>query len=164
MHQLKKWRWMLGLAIVSTAAAISGGGGGGTSLPGRLTGGGSIINNGIRVTHGFQLNCDATVTPQNLQINWPSNKFHLEQLNSAFCSADPSIGAGQPAAGFNTYSGSGTGRLNGVDGATVDFIFTDAGEPGTNDTAAYTIYDSAGTLVLTASGNLDKGNHQAHNP
>jgi len=167
MHQIKKrWRLTLGFAIVGTAAAISGGGGGGggTSLPGRLTGGGSIINNGIRVTHGFELNCDATVNPQNLQINWPGYKFHLQQLNSAFCSYDPSINPGQPAAGFNTYTGSGTGRLNGVDGATVDFIFTDAGEPGINDTAAYTISDSGGNLVLTASGYLDKGNQQAHNP
>jgi hypothetical protein len=160
----KRWVAGLGLAIAGSAFAVIGGGGGGTSLPGRMTGGGSIINNGIRVTHGFELNCDVTQNPQNLEINWDGNRFHLEQLTSAFCSLDPSINSGHPAADFNTYTGSGTGSYNGVDGATVNFVFTDAGEPGTNDTAAYTIMDANGNTVLTASGNLDKGNQQAHNP
>ena len=56
------------------------------------------------------------------------------------------------------------GRFNGVSGATIDFVFTDAGEPGLNDLAVYTIRDADGNLILTASGNLDKGNQQAHNP
>jgi len=161
---MKKW-YLAGLAlsVAGTAFALIGGGGGGTSLPGRMTGGGSIINNGLRVTHGFELNCDSTQNPQNLEINWDGNRFHLEQLTSAFCSLDPTINAGHPSADFNTYKGSATGSFNGVDGATINFVFTDAGEPGSNDTAAYTITDANGTVVLTASGNLDKGNQQAHN-
>jgi hypothetical protein len=150
------------LVLTGTAMAVIGGGGG--NLPGRMTGGGSIINNGLRVTHGLTLNCDATQNPQRLQINWDGNRFHLEHLNVASCSLNRSIDAGQPAAGFNTYVGSGVGRLNGVSGATIDFIFTDAGEPGTNDFASYTIHDADGNLILTASGNLDNGNQQAHNP
>jgi hypothetical protein len=158
----KVWGAVVALAIIGSAfAAIQGGGGG--SLPGRMTGGGSIINSGLRVTHGFELNCDSTQNPQNLEINWDGNRFHLEQITSAFCSNDPSINPGNPKADFNTYTGSGTGSFNGVDGATVNFIFTDAGEPGSNDTATYTIRDANGNLVLTASGNLDKGNQQAHN-
>jgi hypothetical protein len=142
------------------AVASIGGGGGG--LPGRMTGGGSIISNGLRVTHGFELNCDAAQNPQRLEINWQGNRFHLEQLNTAFCSNNPSIDQGQPAAGFNVYTGSGAGRLNGVSGATIEFVFTDAGEPGANDFASYTIRDSDGNLILTASGDLNKGNQQAH--
>ena len=152
----------LALVLTGTALAIIVGGGG--NLPGRMTGGGSIINNGLRVTHGFTLNCDATVTPQRLEVNWDGNKFHLEQLNTASCTNNQAIDAGQPSAAFNTYTGSGVGRFNGVSGATINFIFTDAGEPGTNDFAAYTISDVDGNLILTASGNLDKGNQQAHNP
>lgn len=151
----------IALAVAGTALAAIGGGGG--NLPGRMTGGGSIISNGLRVTHGLTLNCDATKNPQRLEINWDANRFHLEQLNTAFCSNDPSINAGQPSAAFNTYTGSGVGRFNGVSGATIEFVFTDAGEPGTEDFAAYTIHDANGNLVLTASGNLDNGNHQAHN-
>jgi hypothetical protein len=149
------------LAAAGAAMAIIGGGGG---LPGRMTGGGSIISNGLRVTHGFELNCDATQNPQSLEVNWDGNRFHLEQLVSASCSSNPAIDPGQPASGFNTYTGSGNGLLSGVSGATIDFVFTDAGEPGTSDFAAYTIRDSNGDVVLTASGNLDKGNQQAHNP
>jgi hypothetical protein len=152
---------IVGLAAALVALAAIGGGGG--SLPGFMTGGGSIISNGLRVTHGFHLDCTVTNNPQRLEINWDDgNSFHLEQLNTAFCSNNPSINAGQPAADFNTYTGSGAGRFNGVDGATINFIFTDAGEPGTNDFAAYTILDVNGNLVLSASGNLDNGNQQAH--
>jgi hypothetical protein len=155
----------LTIAVVVAGTAVAGViGGGGGNLPGRMTGGGSIISNGLRVTHGFTLNCDATQNPQRLEVNWDGNRFHLEQLNTAFCSNDPSINAGQPSASFNTYSGSGVGRFDGVSGATIDFVFTDAGEPGTNDFASYTIHDANGNLVLTASGNLDNGNQQAHNP
>ena len=155
----------LTIALVVAGVALGGTvGGGGGSLPGRMTGGGSIISNGLRVTHGFNLNCDATQSPERLEVNWGGNSFHLEQLNTAFCSNNPSLNAGNPSATFNTYSGSGAGRFNGVSGATINFVFTDAGEPGTNDFASYTIYDADDNLVLTASGNLDNGNQQAHNP
>src|SRR6202008_2840949 len=121
----------LAFGVIEAAMAVIGGGGG--RLPGRMTGGGSVINNGLRVTHGFELNCDVTQQPQRLEVNFSGNRFHLEQLNTAFCSLDPTINAGQPAAGFNTYTGSGVGNYNGVSGATINFVFTDAGEPGTND-------------------------------
>lgn len=162
---MKKW-CVAGVALLTAGSAfavIIGGGGGGTSLPGRMTGGGSIISNGIRVTHGLELNCDSTQVPESLEINWDSgNHFHLEQLTSAFCSNDPTIDAGYPNSQFNTYEGSGTGSFNGVEGATISFKLTDAGEPGVNDFAAYTIKDASGNVILTASGVLDKGNHQAH--
>ena len=67
-----------------------------------------------------------------------------------------------PVAGFDTYVGSGTGRDNGVSGATIEFTFTDTGEPGTGDYASILIKDVGGAEVLNALGNLDKGNHQAH--
>jgi hypothetical protein len=104
----------------------------------------------------------ATNNPQRLQINWSGNRFHLDQLLSANCSNNPMINAGQPSAAFNTYVGSGVGTFNGVPGATINFTFTDAGEPGSADVASYAIADADGNLVLSASGNLDKGNQQAH--
>ena len=127
---------------------------------GRMTGGGSVF--GSRVTHGFELHCDASEVPNNLQVNWDKgNKFHLESLDSARCSDDPKIDEAPPVAGFDTYKGKGTGRYNGVSGATIEFTFTDAGEPGKNDFAQITITDASG-VVLTVSGNLKNGNHQAH--
>ena len=39
-------------------------------------------------------------------INWGNgNKFHLDNLRSAFCYDDPSIDPGQPPANFNSYWG-----------------------------------------------------------
>ena len=55
----------------------------------------------------------------------------------------------------------GTGRYNGQPGATVTWAFTDAGEPGTNDTASMTITMN-GVVVLQVSGKVNMGNHQAH--
>ena len=83
-------------------------------------------------------------------------------MDTAFCFKDPAIDAAHPTNIFNTYVGSGTGRLDGAAGATAAWTFTDAGEPGKNDTATIVIKDSLGTVVLTVSGNLDSGNQQAH--
>lgn len=59
--------------------------------------------------------------------------------------------------------GTGTGRMNGVDGATIKFKFTDDGEPGKNvDLAEFTIVGPGGSPTITVSGFLNKGNHQAH--
>ena len=131
---------------------------------GRMTGGGSVFTaGGERVTHGFELHCNKASLPNNLEVNWgKGDQFHLEQLTSAVCSDNPAIVPNPPSAGFDTYVGTGAGRLNGVSGATAQWNFTDAGEPGNKDTAAIVIKNSAGAVVLTVSGKLDKGNQQAH--
>jgi hypothetical protein len=134
---------------------------------GRMTGGGSVIDPAgtptTRVTHGFELHCDVTKGPNNLEINWGTgNKFHLTSLTSAFCFNDPTFAPNPPTAGFDTYIGTGTGSYNGVSGATATWTFTDAGEPGKNDHATIVIKVGS-TTVLSVSGNLDKGNQQAHN-
>ncbi len=125
----------------------------------RMTGGGSVFDaNGIRFTHGFELHCDANQGPNNLQINWGGNRFHLESLGSASCSDDASISEGKPVAGFDTFVGTGVGRLNGTSGVSITFKFTDAGEPGKGvDLAQFTI-----DALPQVSGTLNKGNHQAH--
>src|SRR5579864_481 len=134
-----------------------------TPVDGRMTGGGSVFEiDGTRVTHGFELHCDTTDVPNTLEINWASHRFHLTTLTSGLCFQDPSINAGHPTNIFNTYVGIGTGLLDGATGATAFWTFTDAGEPGTNDTATITIKDSLGNDVLTVSGKLDSGNQQAH--
>lgn len=140
------------------------GGGGGEPLQGRMTGGGSVFTvDGGRVTHGFELHCDVTKGPNNLQVNWGrGNKFHLESLATAVCSDDPTITPNPPDAGFDTYVGAGIGRYNGQAGATAEWTFTDAGEPGKNDWATIVIKDASNTVVLSVSGNLNSGNHQAH--
>ena len=129
-----------------------------------MTGGGSVFTaEGTRVTHGMQLHCDASKVPNNLQVNWgKGNRFHLSALSTATCSDDPALAENPPVAGFDTLTGTGTGSYNGVAGATITFTFTDAGEPGKNDTASIVIKDAGGNIVLTVSGKLNNGNHQSH--
>ena len=137
-------------------------------IDGRMTGGGSVFTSGgVRVTHGFELHCSAADSPNNLQVNWPKatgngkNRFHLETLTSATCS-DTALDEGNPVAGFDTYMGTGLGRLNGVSGAAISFTFTDAGEPGKGvDLADISII---GAESIAVSDFLDKGNQQAHEP
>jgi hypothetical protein len=135
---------------------------------GRMTGGGSVFTvAGLRVTHGFELHCDINDLPNNLEINWGiGNNFHLDELTSATCTDEPGLDPPPPDAGFDTYVGTGTGSCNGEPGATITFTLTDAGEPGggkdaPNDTATFNIICSDGT-TLTVSGDLKKGNQQAH--
>ena len=133
----------------------------------RWTGGGTIdtgaiIPNGVRVTHGFELHCNLNV-PNNLEVNWGGNRFHLEELLSADCFMDPMLPEpNMPVAGCNTIIAHGVGRYNGTSGYTIDFKFTDVGEPGKNDFASINVTAPGGTVVLQVSGNLKNGNQQAH--
>lgn len=129
----------------------------------RFTGGGSVFGSGRdRVTHGFEIRCDASDPRQNIEVNWPDNQFHMTDLTSGVCTDDPALDEENPVAGFDTFTGTGTGRLNNVDGATIEFIFTDNGEPGSTDRAAIVIRDENGDVVLDVDGTLNFGNHQAH--
>lgn len=128
---------------------------------GRMTGGGSV--DGTDVRHGFEIHCDLS-KPNNVEVNWSENRFHMDNLDFAFCTEDSNIDQAPPNAAFDTFTGNGTGRFNGDDGATINFVFVDAGEPGKGvDSAMITIRDKGDNLVLEVSGLLDKGgNHQAH--
>jgi hypothetical protein len=123
-------------------------------IDGRFTGGGSIFTvSGERITHGFELHCDPSIGPNNLEINFGGDKFHLQSLTTAYCYKTKS--------GVFGIVGTGTGRYNGDPGYTIHFTFTDAGEPGKNDFASYSIAGPNGS-VLTASGLLQFGNQQFH--
>ena len=100
-------------------------------------------------TFGTTLPCDITSSrPQRLEVNWDTSSFHLESLTAVSCS---SAGApNPPAAAFNTLTGTGIGRYNGVSGgATATFTFVDNGEPGTSDTVTLTITPINGLPVLS---------------
>src|SRR5713226_5216550 len=144
---------------------------------GRMTGGGSIftdtndsgVPSGTRITHGFELHCDANRQPNSLEINIhdPINgKFHLEKLTSATCYYDPSINPTPPPASFNTYVGKGAGSYNGVSGASAEWTFTDAGQPGVNSRIKrLKITDASGNVIVFVPDpghTLTFGAHQAH--
>jgi len=137
---------------------------------GRMTGGGSIMpGRGTRITHGFELYCDPATLPNNLEINWAGastrqSQFHLESLTSATCTDDPNVTQKPPwHSNFDKFVGVGVGSYNGQPGYTINFIFTDSGEPGSDDTALYWILAPNGSTVLgPVWGKLQQGNHQAH--
>lgn len=132
---------------------------------GRMTGGGRFVDDesGELISHGFELHCNKDNLPNNLEVNWAGNRFHLEGLDQASCSDNPNYDEGQPIAGFDTYVGVGNGRLNGVSGATVEFTFTDQGEPGkADDTVTILIKDDSNQVVLSVTDSIDQGNQQAH--
>lgn len=132
--------------------------GGGIILPAkaRMTGGGdapTTVPTNSTAHHGFTLHCDATVTPDRLEINWKdatgnTHRFHLLTETDAACSDDPLISPNPPNASFDTHSGKGTGRYDGTIGATVDWKFKDAGEPGTLDSECIRVRDQSNAVVL----------------
>src|SRR5205814_7237269 len=93
--------WDNGSAVCSARVECLAGSGGNGTVP-RMTGGGSVFGSGSqRVTHGFQLRCDANDPRQSLEINWGGNRFHLLDLTSAQCK-DTDLDERPPAAGFDT--------------------------------------------------------------
>jgi hypothetical protein len=131
---------------------------------GRMTGGGFGIDGSIKVTGGFTIHCDITLS-NNIEINWPGNKWHLTKpITSAICLDDPNVDHGPPAAPFDTFIGEGLGELNGVPGYLIQFTFVDAGEPGKNDVATIQIFPPGGGAPVLDIGplNISKGNLQAH--
>ncbi|HEY4646821.1 MAG TPA: hypothetical protein VIH25_11135 [Steroidobacteraceae bacterium] len=138
-----------------------------------MTGGGSIFavqyGGEQRITHGFVLHCDPR-NSDNLQVNdhgtgWG---FHLGDLTSAICIDDPAIDPNPPDASFDTFVGEGTGICRNVGGesrlCTAQWTFTDGGERGgcIRDTAIVNVEDDDGNLLISVSGEVDCGNHQAH--
>ena len=139
-------------------------------LSGRMTGGGTFpIASGGLASHGFTLGSPSD-PPNRMTVVWKdsngnnNNKFKLTLLTSAVLVNDPTFSPNPPRAGFDTYTGTGNGTLNGMAGATATWTFTDKGEPGTNDTVDMTIKNASGTTVMTTTVPvpLTGGNHQAH--
>lgn len=138
----------------------------GCNLPGRFTGGGLQVVDGVRITRGLTLHCDKLLS-NNLQINWQGNRFHMEEhLNTAFCSDDPEIKQAPPRARIDTFQGRGSGRFNTVGGYEVRFKLIDAGEPGTNDRMGIKIWEKGNednpVLEIWPPVPLTHGNLQAH--
>lgn len=128
---------------------------------------------GELLTHGFILHCNATDTPNNLEINWNSktgeHQFHLENLISAHCEMNTALGSpNPPTANFNTWVGNGTGKLDGQPGAFIYAIFTDQSQPagtqagGQGDWSTIVIYAPNGTLAIQVTDPLFGGAQQAH--
>lgn len=138
---------------------------------GRFTGGGHQIAIGnVKITRGLTIHCDLLLS-NNLEINWPGNKFHMtEHLTTVACTDDPEIIQAPPPAPLDTLIGVGTGKWNNNPGYTVEFTLQDWGEPGGLDQMAILIYETANPanvklnvpLQLMTGGNLQAHYDQPH--
>jgi len=136
-----------------------------TTIEGRMTGGGDFkAADGTIVHHGFELRCDVHDRRQNLEVNWGKGEhFHLEDVTAVQCYDNPAINHGHPKAPFDTMVMSGIGKYDGKNGATIQALFSDAGEPGTHDGVSMVIKDENGNIVLNVPlTTLISGNQQAH--
>jgi hypothetical protein len=137
-----------------------------TVLKGRMTGAGTVITQAYGRSHYTLRNsiCNSNAFPD-LKVQWDGgNRFDLTRYSSPLTCLDTPANEGHPKAGFDTIVGQGTGVLNGQSGASAVFSFTDAGEPGVNDTATITITDADGNVVFQiANAKISAGgNNQAH--
>ncbi len=87
--------------------------------------------------------------------------FHAETFSSIIFIGDPDTEPGEPVVRFDMALVVGTGTLNGVPGIRFEATLTDNGEPGWGDLYEIVFPDGESPGV---SGNLRKGNHQAHPP
>ena len=136
-------------------------------IDGWMTGGGNITegrgrNAVLFSTHGFIIRCDASFARFQYNDHINGGNFHLEAVTSVECSNADGINPHPPAADFDTLTLVGTGRWNGVSGATVIVTLTDTGQPANADVLDITVWDVGGSVVSDREGNLTVGNHQAH--
>ncbi len=138
------------------------------AIRGRMTGHGQVFDYAGFDKIGWEFRnsvCQADRFPD-LKVAFGGAKFVLEAYSEEglICEDRPGISEGSPKAGFDTIRGQGTGTLDGVPGYDVSFRFTDAGEPGTGDTATILITGPDGGVVLSVEDVAieDGGNHQAH--
>lgn len=138
--------------------------------PIRMTGGGGAAGTdphtgaNVVATFGFELHCDPTRGPNNLEINWDGgNHFHLTQLQTISCSTDFQSPAPPPnTAGLDDiFNACGIGEFNGIPGYSICFTLIDHGEPGTNDMAQFFIANQFVELNVPLKV-ISFGNIQAH--
>jgi len=138
---------------------------------GRFTGGGKqVIAGSVTITKGFEVDCDLHQPSNNMEINWfdlGEHHFHLESFTSAVCTlvGDPT----PPKAPVNKIVGTGTGKLDGVDGYNLIFTLIDNGEPGAGvDEAGFLIFagspppPGSGVVLNVPLSFVTTGNIQAH--
>lgn len=89
-------------------------------------------------------------------------RFHLTDLTSASCRDNPSVANSGRGIGFDTHTGTGTGRLADGSSATASWTIVDGGGSGRRDQVSITIRDGRGQIVFQISDTLSSGRIQTH--
>jgi hypothetical protein len=142
--------------------------------------GAGVVTPGEVEHHAFSMDCffptgDDPGRKDHLQVSWTDDsgergRFRMLLLQDARCTSagDPT----PPRSNFNTMEGEGVGLCRTSETGNVEFPaeirfrLTDNGEPGRLDTAEFHVSSPAEAAPvlcdLDSNGNLDGGNHQAH--
>jgi WD40 repeat protein len=157
-----------GQILMSFNSGVQGAGAKGVfvvpEFPGCMRGDGAFrASDGTTARHSFHLDCHEHHEDTGLQITWGrDSSFDLATVTSVACYDDSRIEPEGRSARLNTIMMTGTGTYNGVAGATISAVFTDAGTRGQNDGVQITIKDAQGNVVFHAGPTtLIQGNHLA---
>lgn len=129
-------------------------------LAGRVTGGGYVSHWDAGDVHAA-IQVDCAEGGDSFSLAWGDNTFSIGEAWDEFCGDNPAFSAAGSSSGFDTYSASGWGLLNG-EWVWGSYVVTDHGEPGSEDTLEVTLYDDWGWEMFELGGQLQGGNLQAH--
>ena len=137
----------------------------------KVTGSGVMTGTPAGTVHAtaLVLHCAVQRLPNTLTLRSGPDRFELDLALEARCLTEQIAHARTvvplfrpPGESVRVQHGRGTGRFNGIPGALVEWRLVDGGEPGhERDTAAVTVR-SGRAVVMQASGEILKGNIQAH--
>lgn len=124
---------------------------------GSMKGGGSFTSeNDQQVNFNYEMYSLDVPAPYTMEIKWSDQVFKLSKLNTLDL-----IKSGSGTGTNNYAKGTGTGAINGVGGATIEFLFTDTNVKG-NDFAQILVKDVNGDIVLSTSGTVTTGDNSAY--
>jgi len=141
-----------------------------TALPGRMSGSGAVVQNGLRGQFKFTAENDGRDEVSSLIVSVVSaggNEtaplvFTASGAAPAFWN-DPAVDAGHtPKTMVDSLVLAGAGELNGVVGYRFEARASDHGEPGVgHDTFTIAVYAADNSVVLTLGGTIAEGNIQS---
>jgi HYR domain len=120
---------------------------------GRMTGRGSVSGGGLTASYAAIVRCNnAENANAPFEVRFGNDRrFRLSSVSSVACTNDPAVPTG--AAGFDTQTGAGAGRVRTGDfgfgdPATIQWKLVDGGAGGARDSVEITIRDAGGAILF----------------
>jgi hypothetical protein len=118
----------------------------GTPPAGRMVGKGSVTGVGGTADYAYILRCSGPNTNAPFEVRFGSQRFRLTSTDHVSCRDNPAVPT--PAIGFDHMVGEGSGTLTTGGPGRIQFVFTDGGTGGANDSVSLVIKDAAGADVF----------------
>ncbi len=120
-----------------------------TGITGTMTGEGRLTQSASnKLDYAYVLDCTAANnSPPKFKGKRNATAFSLTTVTAVTCTDDPAKSPANPAAGFDTMVGDGTGKV-GTTPVNIHWEFVDGGTAGTNDSAFVEIRRTSDNVVL----------------